>query len=277
MKIVATGLLLAVSLMAYGESPAVVVGSAHIADIVRDLTGATVSTSVQSLIPPTMCPGHFDARPSDISAVKRARYVLIHDWQTPMGGIRSVLESAEVPATRVHVISAPGNWLAPPVQSGAVEEIVAVLTQLDPSRADEYKAASVRRNAAIEAAGVEVSKQLSAAGCGGMKVLCHDKLTGFLKWAGFDVIGEYGRDGQLSAGGMAKLVRDARSAGVVLVADNLQGGAIHTGAALARDTGAAHVILSNFPGGFTGVDTCEQTLRKNVELLTRAAPERSKK
>jgi len=104
-----------------------------------------------------------------------------------------------------------------------------------------------------------------------MSVICHDKLADFLKWAGFAVIREYGQDGQLSAGRMSDLVRVGRAAGVKLVVDNVQGGGLRTGAVIARDTGAAHVILSNFPGGFSGVETWEDTLRENADLLVRAA------
>jgi zinc transport system substrate-binding protein len=218
-----------------------------------------------------MCPGHFDAKPSEIAALKKASCVLLHDWQKPMPPIVSVLAAAQIAAEKVHTIDVPGNWLVPAVQEQAVERVTAVLVGVDPSRADEYRATAALRIEAVRRAGETALTQLKDGGCGGMNIVCHDKLAGFLKWAGFAVVLEYGQDGQLSAGRMAGLVREGRAARVKLVVDNVQGGGLRTGAAIARDTGAAHVILSNFPGGFSGVDTWEATLRKNVNILVRAA------
>ena len=265
------GALFFCTIPAQGEEPLViVVGSSHIGDIVEALSGGG-AFSVETLVPPTMCPGHFDAKPSEIAALKKAGCVLLHDWQEAMAGIQSVLRAAQVPGDRVHVIAVAGNWLVPAVQEQAVERVALVLAGLDPARADEYQAKAAKRVELVRRAGESVLSQVGAVGCNGMGVICHDKLSDFLKWAGFAVVGEYGQDGQLSAGRMSDLVREGRAAGVKLVVDNIQGGGLRTGAAIARDTGAVHVILSNFPGGFSEVETWEATLRKNGDLLVRAA------
>lgn len=258
---------------AHGEEPlAIVVGSSHIGDILTALSGDT-PFAVQTLVPPTICPGHFDVKPSDIAGIKKARCVLLHDWQQPMPGIQSVLAAAQVQANRVSVIAVPGNWLVPAVQEQAVEQVALVLAGVDPGRAGEYQAKAAERIELVRKAGETAISRMKQSGCDGINVICHDKLSGFLKWAGFAVVREYGQDGQLSARRMSELVHECRAAGVKLVVDNVQGGGLRTGAAIARDTGAAHVILSNFPGGFSGVETWEDTLRKNVDILVRAAKE----
>lgn len=265
--------LFACGIPAWGGEPLViVVGSSHIGDVVKALSGDAPFT-VQTLVPPTTCPGHFDAKPSEIAAVKKARCVLLHDWQQSMPGIRAVLAAAQVPADKVITIAVPGNWLVPAVQEQAVDRVASVLAGVDPARAGAYQAKAAERIEAVRRTGETVLTQLKDGGCGGMNIVCHDKLADFLKWARFAVVLEYGQDEQLSAGRMSKLIREGRAAQVKLVVDNVQGGGLRTGATIARDTGAAHVILSNFPGGFSGVDTWEDTLRKNVDILVRAAKE----
>ena len=265
--------LFACGIPAWGEEPLViVVGSSHVGDVVKALSG-DAPFAVQTLVPPTMCPGHFDAKPSEIAAVKKARCVLLHDWQQSMPGIRSVLAAAQIPADKVSTIAVPGNWLVPTVQEQAVDRVASVLAGVDPVRAGAYQAKATERIEAVRRAGESVLRQFKDGGCGAMNIICHDKLADFLKWAGFAVVLEYGQDGQLSARRMSELVREGRAARVKLVVDNVQGGGLRTGAAIARDTGAAHVILSNFPGGFSGVDTWEDTLRKNADILVRAAKE----
>lgn len=254
----------------WGEEPfVIVVGSSHIGDIVEAVSGGA-GFSVQTLVPPTICPGHFDAKPSEIGVLKKAGGVLLHGWQESMPGILSVLAAAQVPGDHVHTIAVTGNWLVPGVQEQAVERVTSVLAGLDPGRADEYRRNAAERIELVRKAGATFLSQVSEGGCTGMSVICHDKLSDFLRWAGFAVVGEYGQDDQLSAGRMSALVQDGRAAGVKLVVDNIQGGGLRTGAAIARDTRAAHVILSNFPGGFSGVETWESTLRKNGDLLVRA-------
>jgi len=257
-------------------APLIVGGSSHICDILEALSGEE-SFRVRTLVPPTMCPGHFDAKPSEISTLKRARCILLHEWQAPMPVVQSVLKAAEMPPGRVRVVEVAGNCLTPDMQEAAVQQVVQILSEIEPARASEFEKKAAERVKTVRRTGAAALEELKRAGCGGMAVVCHDKLTGLLQWAGFKVAGEYGKDGQLSASRMRTLIAEARAAGVALVVDNIQGGALRTGAALARDIGAAHVVLSNFPGGFSGAETWADTLRKDVEILARAAEKVNRK
>jgi ABC-type Zn uptake system ZnuABC Zn-binding protein ZnuA len=61
--------------LAWGEESRVVVaGSSQIGDVVKAVAGDGVS--VVTLVPPTMCPGQYDAKPSEIEGLKGAACVL---------------------------------------------------------------------------------------------------------------------------------------------------------------------------------------------------------
>jgi zinc transport system substrate-binding protein len=53
---------------------------------------------------------------------------------------------------------------------------------------------------------------------------------------------------------------------VRIVIDNLQSGPT-AGKKLAKDIGAVHITLSNFPGGFAGTDTWSKCLTDNVNRV----------
>jgi zinc transport system substrate-binding protein len=93
--------------------------------------------------------------------------------------------------------------------------------------------------------------------------------TGFVTWAGFDVVATYGRPETLTGAKVAEIVTQAKAAGVALVIDNLQSGP-EAGKSMAQDIGAVQVTISNFPGGLENTETWEKAIDKNIELLLAA-------
>ncbi len=250
-----------------GEQP-IVAGSTHIAQVVDDLSGG--QCAVHNLIPPAMCPGHFDLRPSDVSIVAQARAILLHPWQKAMPNITDVLSSANTPAGKVIVIDVPGNWMVPEVLAEGVMATAQVLGKVDPRNAAVYQQKAEERREEVLRFGDEQADRLAEAGAQSIRVICPAIIEELVEWAGFDIVLGYERPEDLSVGDVQDLVRTAREAGVTLVVDNLQSGDAHLSRTLARDAGAGHVVLSNFPGGFAETETWEQALTKDVDLLLNA-------
>ena len=65
---------------------------------------------------------------------------------------------------------------------------------------------------------------------------------------------------------LVRLAAAGREAGAQLVIDNLQSG-VDFGAKLAREIGAVHVVLSNFPGAMPRTATLIDLLTRNAESL----------
>jgi len=250
-----------------GEQP-IVAGSTHIAEVVEDLSGG--QCMVHNLIPPAMCPGHFDLRPSDVSVVAQARAILLHPWQEAMPNITNVLASANTPAAKVVVIDVPGNWMVPEVLAEGVMATGQALGELEPENAVVYAQKAETRREEVLRFGNEQAARFAAAGVSSIRVICPAIIEELVEWAGFDIVLGYERPEDLSVTDLQDLVRIAREASVTLVIDNLQSGDTHLSKTIARDTGAGHVVLSNFPGGFAETETWEQALAKDVDLLLNA-------
>lgn len=256
------GLSRAASTPEAGSGRPVAVGTAHLADVVRDLTDGRVR--VYNLIPGGMCPGHFDIRPSDIAKLAESEKLFIHPWQKGQANVSNAIAAADLEQGQVVIVDVPGNWMVPEVQARATRAVAEKLNSggsgLPVERVDE-RIAKTRR------AGAAAADRLKAANATGMKVLCNEMLVPFAKWAGFEVVASFGRQEDTSAADVAGTVDAARQSGVLLVIDNLQSGNTRLGATLAREAGARHVVLTNFPDSSDECSTWEQAFRHNIDLL----------
>jgi ABC-type Zn uptake system ZnuABC Zn-binding protein ZnuA len=244
----------------------IVATTSLIAEIVADIGDDAVE--IAPLIPPASCPGHFDIKPSDMKLLAEARLFFLHSWQgrTFSDGI---IRASGNPALRKAVLDVPGNWMTPPVQVAATERIAAVLAEADPARADDYRSAAERRKDEIQKIGAAQTQRLAQAGVRGIRVLANDMQADFVRWAGFQVVGAFGRGEDLSPREVEDAIRLGREHAVRLVIDNLQSGK-QAGIGIAKEIGSVQVTLSNFPGGFEGTETWEKAIVKNVDLLIAA-------
>ncbi|NWF77574.1 MAG: zinc ABC transporter substrate-binding protein [Chloroflexi bacterium] len=249
----------------------IMTGSSLITNIIQDVADGKLETG--TLIPPGVCPGHYDIKPSHIVALASCRALFIHDYQANFQNVQGAIEAAENPDLIIVAVNVTGNWMVPSVQAEAVSKIAQILGEIDPENAAYYRERATDRAQAILAKGEEVKNRLQGAGLEGVKVICAEMQQGFVRWAGFDVVATYGRPEDLTPAQVQELIDKARGAGVALVIDNLQSGATATSETMAQDIGAIQVTISNFPGGLENTKTWEKAIDKNVDLLLDALNE----
>ncbi len=251
---------------AAGSSLKVVTTTSLIADIVEQVGQDRVT--VANIIPPASCPGHFDVKPGDMQVLADARLFFVHDWQGEIF-TEELINSARNEELQKVVLGVRGNWLTPPVQDEAIQKITAALAEADPENAGFYGDNAAKLQEMVAVTGREIKERFDAAGVDQVKVLVNEMLTGFLAWAGYEVVGSFGAPDSTSPKQLEELLKAGREAGVVLVIDNLQSGH-EAGKAIARELGAHHVTLSNFPGGFDGTENWALTVERNTDLLLEA-------
>ncbi|MGA8849247.1 MAG: metal ABC transporter substrate-binding protein [Dehalococcoidia bacterium] len=267
------GILVTVLVRAQHAQPStdIMAGSSLISNIIQDVADGKVET--RTLIPPGVCPGHYDVKPSDIEALANSKALFIHDYQQYFQNVKGAIEAAKNPDLIITVLNVTGNWMVPSVQAEAVDKIAQALGEIDPQNAAYYQEKAAERAQAILAKGEEVKNRLLEAGVDGVKVICAAMQADFVEWAGFDVVATYGRPEDLSPADVAQLVTEAKQAGAALVIDNLQSSSATLGAALEPDIEAIPVTISNFPGGLANTETWEKAIDKNVDLLLGALNE----
>jgi len=271
--VVLVGVVVAVLVRAQHAQPSVdiMAGSSFITNIIQDVADGKLEP--RTFIPPGVCPGHYDVKPSDIEALANSKAFFIHNYQQNYENVTGLIEAAENPDLIITVINITGNWMTPPVQAEAVEKIAQALGEIDPENAACYAGNATERAQAILAKGEEVEDILSEAGVEGVRVLCAEMQQGFVNWAGFNITATFGRPEDLSSADVNQLVTEAKDAGVSLIIDNLQSGSATLGAAIEQDVEAIPVTISNFPGGLENTETWEKAIDKNVDLLLEALNE----
>ena len=220
---------------------------------------------VVSIIPPAQCPGHFDIGPAAVQMLAEGDLFLMHGWQGEVF-TEKLIKSANNPNLAAVVIKAKGNWMTPPVQAEATQEIAVALSEADPENRAYYEGKATELQEAVQAKGKELKTWLEASGANKINVICAEMQLGFVKWAGFNVVGSYGRPEDLAPQAIKALVDKAREVNVALVIDNLQSG-VKAGQGTAEEIGAEQVTISNFPGGFPNTETWAKAIEKNVNLL----------
>ena len=244
----------------------VVTSTSLLASIVERVGGGRVD--VVNIIPPAQCPGHFDVKPGDIRKLADANLFLLHGWQGEKFS-QELIASADNPDLTVVKIDVKGNWMTPPVQLTAIDKITASLCQIDAQNSSAYQKSAVELKDKIEAKGTEIKVRLAKANLSSVNVMCADQLLGFVKWAGFNIVANYGRPDSLTPKVVKELVDKGRAAEVALIIDNLQSGQ-DAGAGIAEELGCKRIILSNFPGSFDNTETWEKAIDRNIELILEA-------
>jgi zinc transport system substrate-binding protein len=267
------GILVTVLALAQHAQPSadIMTGSSFITNIIQDVADGKVEP--RTFIPPGVCPGHYDVKPSDIEALANSKALFIHNYQQNYENVTGLIEAADNPDLIITVINITGNWMTPPVQAEAVDKIAQALGEIYPESASYYQGNATERIQAILDKGEEVKDRLLEAEVDEVKVICAEMQAGFVKWAGFNVVATFGRPEDLSPTQMEELIVEAQEAGVALVIDNLQSGSTALGTTLEQDIEAIPVTISNFPGGLENTETWEKAIDKNVDLLLEALNE----
>lgn len=248
----------------------IVTGTSCVRELAQRLCGTNVS--FQNLLPPEVCPGHYDMRPMDIEAVANCRAVILQPWQHELAGVQNVLRAADIASDRVLTVPVEGNWMLPETRARAAKAMGDLLAGEMPDLAEAIRAAADDEARASNAVNDWARETAEAHQLAGTAVLCNEQQADFVRWLGLNVVRTFGRPDAMSVGEVNRLLASGKAHSVVLVVNNLQGGDPEFGERLAHHVGAAHVVLSNFPGAGRGEETWEDTVKANVRRLIEAAP-----
>jgi zinc transport system substrate-binding protein len=215
--------------------------------------------TVEAILPPGQCPGHYDVKLSDIQKLKKA------DMIVSFRGM-PFMDKAD-PDGRVHLLVDAGgrNWMAPNSYIYGLELLANDLSKRFPKDKGEIarrKEDAVRK---VKARANSLTQKVKRAGISGKPVIASAMQKEPLEWMGFRVVGEYGRPEAMSARDVVRLAKSGRDQQAIAVVDNLQSGP-DAGKGIAEAMGAPHVVLTNFPSekGYLS------TLEENVDAVLAA-------
>jgi len=238
--------------------PSVVATHAVLGEFAQIVGGESIE--VTTIIPSGFCPAFYDLCPSDVAAVSRATMVLysgIEPWMDSLldavGGTASIVQLA-------------GEWNTPDAATEKVDAIAASLSGLLPGDAEIFAANAAAYKTDLASLGISLKVKAATLDVAAVPVISMAWQEMFVAWLGFDVVATYGMPVNLSWKDVGNFAQAGIDNDVILVIDNLQSG-VHFGAKLAREVGAIHVVLSNFPGAMPRTATVLDLFAQNAEAL----------
>jgi hypothetical protein len=215
---------------------------------------------IVTIIPPGFCPSHYDLSPRDVAAVLDASMILYSGFEPWIETLSGAVAGGAA------LVQLPGPWATPEAAIERVETIRDLLGERFPTLVDGFAANADAYIEELRSLGDALQDRAESVGVSGIPVVCMEWQADFVSWLGFDVSVTYGLTEGLSLQDLVILAAAGRDAGAQLVIDNLQSG-VDFGAKLAREIGAIHVVLSNFPGAMPYTATVIDLLRRNAESL----------
>jgi len=256
-------LLPAVNLANSDQSKPVVVCTTTILSSFAEEIGGEYVT-VEAIVPPGVCPAHYDVTPSAVYLVGNASLILYSGFEP---WLESLIEaSGNTNVTRVQV---GGPWHPYTSALTYVRKVRDALISIMPEHSEYFEARAAQVEAEINSTASEILANASLLKVDEVKVICMQWQKAFVEWMGFNVIATYGPPERLSAKEIMELTTEAEKDGVVLIIDNLPSGYTF-GAKLASDVGAQHVVLTNFPGAIPNTETYAKMIRYNAMQLFEA-------
>jgi len=241
-----------------GEKPLVVTTTSVLGSVVKDLAGDQVEVVI--LVNPAICPAHYDVKPSDVYAVSEAELILYHGME---GWLKQLYETSGSHAVLVKI---SGDWATVDGIKHYYQEVAEALSSklgLDVSKRLE------QRLGELEELAQQILHEAESRRTSSVKVIVMSWQKGFLKWMGFNVVGEFGPPEKLSSADIEKLIAIGRENDVGIIVSNLQSGT-EVGETLARELGAVHVVLSNFPESDPETKTLIDLMKKKADKLLEA-------
>lgn len=240
------------------EKPVVVCTTTVLASIVDDLAGDLVTIEV--IASPAVCPAHYDVKPSDIEAFRKADLILMHGFEP------WVSELKQASGSTAPIVKIPGPWNTPSflkARYSAVADALKKYLGLDVS----VRLAKCLK--AIDDVDAYLKKLAEEKGFKGAPVVCMLWQKAFVSYLGFKVVAVYGPPEKVSAKQYEEILKNASTAKVLLIVDNLQSGE-ELGEKIALEVGCVQVALSNFPGIAPELKNMTEVMKWNAEQLAKA-------
>jgi zinc transport system substrate-binding protein len=196
--------------------------------------------SIEAILPPGQCPGHYDVKLSDIEKMKKADLIVSFRGmpfmdKTGLGGGAQLL------------VDAGGrNWMAPDSYIYGLGVLAGGLSKHFPEDRDEIMIRKENTVREVKAGANSLIEKIRRMGLFGKPIIASSLQKEVLEWMGFRVVGEYGRPEAMSIREVVRLSKIGKDQQAIVVVDNLQSGP-DAGKGIAETLRVPHVVLTNFP------------------------------
>jgi len=243
------------------QNTTIICTNSILADFASNLVIENVT--IEYIMPAGACPTHFDTTPSDVSKIVSADIIIslgLEPWLDSLVNSSGNTHAQQIKCTGL------GEWNIPSGAKKYVEKIRDELSRLLPTLNETIQTNAENYIAQIDETAQQLRENITAKGHQGKQIICMQWQQDFLEWLGCNVTSFYGPPEGLSTQDMLDVAKAASSEEICAIVDNLQSGT-DFGARIASESGASHVIFTNFPGAIPSTDTYLKMISYNTEQL----------
>lgn len=240
------------------------VSSSYLSSAVRDISGNNFK--IFSIVPPAMCPGHFDISPSQVSGISGSDILFIFEFQKRMKDSLSGIAGENL---RIEAIKSNSGLCVPDTYLAICRQVCSVLGGVYPERKAVFEQKYELLEKRLKDFQQRIKNEIQRAGLDNANIVCSVHQKEFAEWLGLNVVGIFkGRDTET-----AKSLNSCIKAGLEHKADfviaNKQEG-IKLAKIIAGRIGAETAVFSNFPESLKNGGGFETLVQDNVSELIKA-------
>lgn len=234
--------------------------------ILADFTSNLVkeNVSIEYIMPSGVCPAYYDTTPSDVNKITDADIIISLGSPFMEPWLADLLEYNK----NYNLIECTdmGEWNIPSGAKTYVEHLSEKLSEILVEQNETIQANSESYLTEIDETAGALKNSIETKGYNGTKIISMSWQEEFLEWLGLNVTCSYGPPQGLSAQDQLAVINASTGEKVYVIIDNLQSGT-DFGGRVASESGASHIIFTNFPGAIPGTDTYLEMIEYNTEQL----------
>lgn len=247
--------------------PEIAVANSYLESIIKDLHSD--KHNILSLVPPGMCPGHFDISPSQVNQLCNCRMLFVFDFQR---NIENAIPRIKEQGLQVYKLKPLPGLCIPDTYFAVAEQVAAILADQYPDKKNYYAQRIKEIKIRLKSAGRDIKKHIEQSGWKDTKVIVSQYQAAFAKWLGLDPVSTFaGRDNITPAQINRNLQQGVQNKIRLIIANKQEGTGLAQ--ALAEHLNVKMAVFSNFPDAHSPADGSgifDNLMRDNVCNLLKA-------
>lgn len=222
------------------------------------------NATIEYIMPSGICPAYYDTTPNDVNKIITADIIIVLGSNAMEPWLGDLL--AYNPKGDLIECKDMGEWNYPSGAKTYIQFLKTELAELQPELNDTILTNAENYINKIDDKFFELQKEIENLNYTNKNVICIKWLKDFIEFLGFNITYSYGPPQGLSLQDELDVINAASTNDVCAVIDNLQSGT-DFGARVASESGASHVIFTNFVDAIPGTETYLDMITYNTDQL----------
>jgi len=248
-------------------TPDIAVANSYLSAVVKDLCGN--QQQVFDLVPPGMCPGHFDISPSQVNLLCNCKILFVFDFQK---NIEKAIPRIKERGLKVSTVKSESGMCVPETYLSTARQVATALSEQKPLQKKHYESRLIEIEQRLNTLSENIVKRINKSELRGTKVITSGRQAEFAKWLGLDYVSTFAGRDTVTPAQIDQYLQAARESQIKIVIANKQEGT-EMAETLADHLNVKCVVFSNFPGNdkqHTAVAGYDDLVTENINRLIEA-------